>query len=587
MIDKLPDGQRACILLFYYAQNTIAQIADMLETNENTVKTRLALARQKIRAALEDKAKNEGIKLWGIPLGLTQILRQEHDNFVMPQGAEARILDFISRSTLENMGANASSGTEQPVSLGKASVQPTMSSISGTATKTAGKAVANTLLKKAIIALLSVAGAVAVITAGIIVTPMLIGSPDTPKPPGAIDMTSPEETSEELQNGGVTPTETPASEITPPDNGGIPTFVPSESIPVLDTLSVADVVGRQRNEAVTVLENQGFNVTIEEEYNDTVQVESVIYQTPQAGSELVEFSDVVIVISKGVAAVGNTGGNINNDGGAAIQGEWIYYSVITGRDFTTSDNRLCRVRTDGSGFEIISNELVEYINVIGDTIYYRNGNDGHTIYAMKTDGSEKRRLCDDVVFFITVVGDRIYYSNYSDEYRLYAINTDGSNRQKLCDDSIMFMAVSGNYVYYSALNDGKKTYSIRIDGTDRQKLNDDESWFINVVGGRIYYCNHSDGQNIYSMNTDGSDRRRITDDKAGAMCVSGDRIYYENYSDPPGKMYTINLDGSGRRKLNDLRSYMINVVGDQIYYYGFEAGLFVMNTDGSNNRHID
>ena len=57
-----------CILLFYYGQLTVMDIAAALETNENTIKTRLSMARAKIRAALEEKAEKEGIKLWGSPL---------------------------------------------------------------------------------------------------------------------------------------------------------------------------------------------------------------------------------------------------------------------------------------------------------------------------------------------------------------------------------------------------------------------------------------------------------------------------------------------------------------------------------------
>jgi len=39
--------------MFYHAQLTVVQIAETLDINENTVKSRLALGRAKIRAALE------------------------------------------------------------------------------------------------------------------------------------------------------------------------------------------------------------------------------------------------------------------------------------------------------------------------------------------------------------------------------------------------------------------------------------------------------------------------------------------------------------------------------------------------------
>ena len=99
VIDALPDKQRVCIMFYYYQQHTITEIAEILGTNENTVKTRLSLARAKIRAALEYKAEKEGIKLWGIPLALTPILRQAMEEFVMPAGLGERMWENIARST--------------------------------------------------------------------------------------------------------------------------------------------------------------------------------------------------------------------------------------------------------------------------------------------------------------------------------------------------------------------------------------------------------------------------------------------------------------------------------------------------------
>ena len=99
VIDSLPDNQRICIMLHYYAQKSIAEIAEILETNENTVKSRLLLARAKIKAALEEKEKKEGIKLWGIPLSLIEILQENFENFIIPGDVDARIRDSISKSS--------------------------------------------------------------------------------------------------------------------------------------------------------------------------------------------------------------------------------------------------------------------------------------------------------------------------------------------------------------------------------------------------------------------------------------------------------------------------------------------------------
>jgi RNA polymerase sigma factor (sigma-70 family) len=99
VVDSLPESQRACVMLFYYAEFTVAKIAETLEVNENTVKSRLSLARAKIRAALEEKERKEGIKLWGIPISLTPILRQAMEELALPDGMEARMWESIQNAT--------------------------------------------------------------------------------------------------------------------------------------------------------------------------------------------------------------------------------------------------------------------------------------------------------------------------------------------------------------------------------------------------------------------------------------------------------------------------------------------------------
>ena len=110
VIENLPDGQRSCVLYYYYSQLTIAQIADILEISEGTVKSRLSTARAKIRAALEEKEKKEGIKLYGIPLALTPILQQSIDQMFVPDGLAERMWENIKQSVLSNTPTNSGSG---------------------------------------------------------------------------------------------------------------------------------------------------------------------------------------------------------------------------------------------------------------------------------------------------------------------------------------------------------------------------------------------------------------------------------------------------------------------------------------------
>ncbi|MCL2634362.1 MAG: sigma-70 family RNA polymerase sigma factor [Oscillospiraceae bacterium] len=64
IIDKLPLPQRVCVYYYYYENLSVKEISEQLAVNENTVKTRLALAREKIRKELEQLEEKSGIKLY-------------------------------------------------------------------------------------------------------------------------------------------------------------------------------------------------------------------------------------------------------------------------------------------------------------------------------------------------------------------------------------------------------------------------------------------------------------------------------------------------------------------------------------------
>ena len=71
LIESLPEQQRQCVYLFYYAQLSVKQIAETLECSEGTVKSRLNYARQKLRDAVLATEERDGIRLHALaPLGL-------------------------------------------------------------------------------------------------------------------------------------------------------------------------------------------------------------------------------------------------------------------------------------------------------------------------------------------------------------------------------------------------------------------------------------------------------------------------------------------------------------------------------------
>ncbi len=65
------------------------------------------------------------------------------------------------------------------------------------------------------------------------------------------------------------------------------------------TYAVANVVGKTQSNATDTLKNQGFKVSVSEDYSSSVESGKVIRQNPNAGSSQIEGSTISIVVSKG------------------------------------------------------------------------------------------------------------------------------------------------------------------------------------------------------------------------------------------------------------------------------------------------
>ncbi|MBQ8563865.1 MAG: RNA polymerase sigma factor [Firmicutes bacterium] len=93
VIDLLPEEQKRAVLLYYYEQLTIAQIAEIEGVPETTIKSRLVLARKKIKAAVEAEERRTGTRLLaaGMP-ALAMVLAEGALLHAMPADLAARAL---------------------------------------------------------------------------------------------------------------------------------------------------------------------------------------------------------------------------------------------------------------------------------------------------------------------------------------------------------------------------------------------------------------------------------------------------------------------------------------------------------------
>ncbi len=278
-----------------------------------------------------------------------------------------------------------------------------------------------------------------------------------------------------------------------------------------------------------------------------------------------------------INSIGNTAGNIENIGTVVGQGDWVYYAY---------SGNIYKVRTNGNDRVALNSGSPGFINVIGNWIYYTNGNDNNYIYKIDINGNNKTILNSDRSYAINVIGDWIYYQ--ADNNILYKMRTDGTGKTIIASDGLdcdtnnggsISLGILGDWIYYTNHNDNGYIYKININGDSKTRLGDVGSCHINIIGDWIYYINTNDF-NIYKIHINGGEAIKLGSESAYSINVVGDWIYYINAGDNRS-LYKILTDGTNKTKLNSDPVYNINLIDDWIYY-----GSYKIHTDGTGRQLV-
>ena len=114
LVDDLPQEQRFCAYMFYYEELSVAQIAQTLQVSENTVKSRLRYAREKLRAGVRE-VERQGVRLHIFPLPFRVIRRALQncaDRYTLAPDRSDAILRGALGASVAAGGAKAATGAE-------------------------------------------------------------------------------------------------------------------------------------------------------------------------------------------------------------------------------------------------------------------------------------------------------------------------------------------------------------------------------------------------------------------------------------------------------------------------------------------
>lgn len=301
--------------------------------------------------------------------------------------------------------------------------------------------------------------------------------------------------------------------------------------------------------------------------DDSKKAKSVIWDneasTKEAGvyeilGNVLGYNEKVKLILNVKNSFGNSFGNIMNSAWIQETEDFIYYSPVN------AGHKLYSMNKKTGEISKLLDYSPGYMNILEDYIYF----DNNKIIRIKTDGTDLQELSSNYAQDVIVEKDWIYYDNFGSSGELLKIKTDGKSTVKISDDDASCINIVDDYIYYSNSRDRRSIYKIKKDGTGRTKLNNDKSEYVNVFDEWIYYSNASDGQKIYKININGTGRTKVTNTPATGLNYSNGKLVYRNsitkdldYIDSSNQVKTIKLD------LKDFKNpIFINIIGDDVYF---------------------
>lgn len=189
---------------------------------------------------------------------------------------------------------------------------------------------------------------------------------------------------------------------------------------------------------------------------------------PTKAEEVVEFANVVDVVNGEAWELGNLQGNLLNEGWVCENEGKIYY-----RDYN-HDNFLCKMNPDGSGKQILAEEIPRAIQVMGDWVYYiddeKDGELRGRIKRVSKDGGEVTVIGEDKAGYILVTKEGIIYSSGD----IVKMNLDGSGRTIVQEykgkADYAWLSIFGDCVFTEDVVSGKQLYAIKLDGSGQYLL---------------------------------------------------------------------------------------------------------------------
>ncbi len=307
---------------------------------------------------------------------------------------------------------------------------------------------------------------------------------------------------------------------------------------------------------------------------------------------LVVFSDKLRLVPDNPAGtVGNTGGNLNNEGLFCQDGDIVYFSN------PFDDYHIYSMNLDGSDQKPVLHMPAKYINVAGDYIYFNQVDtnnkmvygftaETHGIYRLKKNSRSNTKGFDRTVAGqVIVIDNYVYYQHYDNEngMTLYRCTLNGTDKGEVLNKIVNPCCVINGNIYFP---DQDNAFLLNV--FDTKTLNSalflNERMYNPVYSlGYIYYIGIGDNYPLCRFNLETREVEKLTEDRVDAFNVLGGVIFYQRNDKESPALIRMATDGSLPTVVAMGNYQNINMTDTYTYFHAYNepTNIYRVSTTGS------
>ena len=273
----------------------------------------------------------------------------------------------------------------------------------------------------------------------------------------------------------------------------------------------------------------------------------VTTKTPTKEVTAPAYFDVTEVVKGEAWELGNFQGNLLNDGWVCESEGKLYY-----RDYN-HNNFLCRMNADGTGKQVLAEEIPAEIQVVGDWVYFVDDDEGGKEYGrikrVDKEGGKVTLVGEDKVGYYLVTGEGIFY-NSEDIKRM---NLDGSEctviQEYTGKGEYAWLSIFGDCLFTADVLSGKQLHAVKLDGSGQYLLTEG-ILYPTVEGDNLWFSGKKGEVTKLSLKT--GEEKKWNETYAFRIIPYKDVIYYHNLGgvyalkeedNEPEKLYPSDPDG--------------------------------------------